>query len=199
MNKRVAMMRRILLGGAFFGVLMMNCVCTHRDTDMMKEDLCALKQHKIVLPLNQMECIIESHTNSVSEHSLLRLIVYSDSASCSSCAVDKLYMWTDFCQRTEVYKNELDYGFIFCPKSKDRIDVEFAISTLRHFNHSVYVDTLGLFERFNPYLSKNPRLHTFLLDENNNVLLVGNPLENEKIEEMFWQIVEERLGKRESK
>ena len=39
--------------------------------------------------------------------------------------------------------------------------------------------------------------HTFLLDENNNVLLVGNPLDNEKIEEMFWQIVEKKLGKRE--
>ncbi len=39
--------------------------------------------------------------------------------------------------------------------------------------------------------------HTFLLDENNNVLLVGNSLENEKIEEMFWQILEEKLGKRE--
>lgn len=39
--------------------------------------------------------------------------------------------------------------------------------------------------------------HTFLLDEDNNVLLVGNPLENKKIEEMFWQIVEEKLGKRE--
>lgn len=39
--------------------------------------------------------------------------------------------------------------------------------------------------------------HAFLLDENNNVLLVGNPLENEKIEELFWKIVEERFGKRE--
>ena len=39
--------------------------------------------------------------------------------------------------------------------------------------------------------------HTFLLNENNNVLLVGNPLENETIEEMFWQIVEGKLGKRE--
>ena len=40
-------------------------------------------------------------------------------------------------------------------------------------------------------------MHTFLLDENNNVLLVGNPLENEKIKKLFWQIVEEKLGKRE--
>lgn len=61
----------------------------------------------------------------------------------------------------------------------------------------VYVDTLGLFAKQNPYLSSNTIMHTFLLDEDNNVLLVGNPLENEKIEEMFWQIVEEKLGKRE--
>ena len=40
-------------------------------------------------------------------------------------------------------------------------------------------------------------LSWFLLDEDNNVLLVGNPIWNEKIKEMFWQIVEEKLGKRE--
>ena len=42
-------------------------------------------------------------------------------------------------------------------------------------------------------------MHTFLLDRDDNVLLVGNPIWNEKIEEMFWQIVEERLGKNEMK
>ena len=38
-------------------------------------------------------------------------------------------------------------------------------------------------------------LHTFLLDEDDNVILVGSPLHNRKIEEMFYKIVEERLGK----
>ncbi len=33
------------------------------------------------------------------------------------------------------------------------------------------------------------------LDEDDNVILVGNPLRNKKIEEMFYKIVEERLGK----
>ena len=37
-------------------------------------------------------------------------------------------------------------------------------------------------------------LHTFLLDENNEVFVVGNPLENEKIERMFWRTVKEKLG-----
>ncbi|MBS4809127.1 MAG: hypothetical protein KH071_14815 [Paraprevotella sp.] len=61
----------------------------------------------------------------------------------------------------------------------------------------VYLDSLGVLERANPQIPSNPDLHTFLLDEDNNVLLVGNPIWNEKIKEMFWQIVEEKLGKRE--
>ena len=59
------------------------------------------------------------------------------------------------------------------------------------------MDTLGVFIDDNKHIPHHPDMHTFLLDEDNNVLLVGNPLENEKIEEMFWQIVEEKLGKRE--
>jgi len=44
-------------------------------------------------------------------------------------------------------------------------------------------------------LPKDNLLHTFLLDENNNVILVGNPVRNKKIKEMFYKIVEEKLGK----
>lgn len=50
-------------------------------------------------------------------------------------------------------------------------------------------------EIMNPHLPKNKALHTFLLDENNNVILVGNPLHNKKIEKIFYKIVEEKLGK----
>ena len=52
-------------------------------------------------------------------------------------------------------------------------------------------DREGQFEKLNPHLPKNKVLHTFLLDENNNVILVGNPLHNKKIEKMFYKIVEE--------
>ena len=65
------------------------------------------------------------------------------------------------------------------------------------FDCPILLDTLGEFEKLNPHLPKNRALHTFLLDENNNVILVGNPLRNKKIEEMFYQIVEEKLGKPE--
>ena len=65
------------------------------------------------------------------------------------------------------------------------------------FNYPIILDTLGQFAKLNPHLPKNKALHTFLLDENNNVILVGNPLHNKKIKEMFYRIVEDRLEKPE--
>ena len=56
------------------------------------------------------------------------------------------------------------------------------------------MDTTGVCHRTTPQLPSNPMLHTFLLDENNEVLVVGNPLDNEKIDRMFWRTVKEKLG-----
>lgn len=58
----------------------------------------------------------------------------------------------------------------------------------------VYIDTLGIFQKNNPHLPKNPRLHTFLLDANNHVILVGNPLYNTKIKEMYDRVIHEKLS-----
>lgn len=38
-------------------------------------------------------------------------------------------------------------------------------------------------------------MHTFLLDKNNNVILVGNPLVNKEIEKLFYKRTQELLSK----
>jgi len=43
----------------------------------------------------------------------------------------------------------------------------------------------GSFERLNPHLPKDERFHTFLLDENNKVILVGYPVNNPKLKELY--------------
>ena len=83
--------------------------------------------------------------------------------------------------------------FIFSPSTEELANIRLSLSASR-FYHPIYVDTSGIFIRENPHLPHNPLFHTFLLDEDNRVVLVGNPLENEKIEELFWKIVKERLG-----
>ena len=126
----------------------------------------------------------------------MKLIVFTDSLSCNVCTLSRMYFWNDLLNEFRYYNEKLKVYFIFSPLSKEQPSVRLSLSTLR-FNQVVYLDTLGVFIDDNKHIPQHPATHTFLLDENNNVLLVGNPLENEKIEKLFWQIVEEKLGKRE--
>ena len=82
------------------------------------------------------------------------------------------------------------------PLEKDLEEFYFTMRTMAPLL-PVHVDTAGIFIRENPHIPREAVYHTFLLDKDNRVVLVGNPSRSEKIKEMFWQIVEEKLGKRE--
>lgn len=127
----------------------------------------------------------------------IKCIVYSDSVSCTPCAINKMYLWNSFLDYSKSYNGQLNFYFIFCPARKDFQEMKLALIKNSRFNYPIILDTLGQFAKLNPHLPKNKALHTFLLDENNNVILVGNPLHNKKIKEMFYRIVEDRLGKPE--
>lgn len=162
------------------------------DLSWKLEQMCSCP---ISIPWDEMDCV--GGRNEVEDRMrLLTLVVYSDSLSCSLCQLSKIHFWNDILNEVDKYGDRMAVRFIFNPKKEDRQSVEFAIRTT-NFNGTVYVDSTGVLMKQNTCIPVERMFHTFLLDENNNVLLVGNPLENEKIEEMFWQIVEEKLGKRE--
>jgi len=56
----------------------------------------------------------------------------------------------------------------------------------------IYVDTTKTFRRNNPQINDLSATHVFLINSNNNIVLVGNPLLNPKIEEMSLKIFEEK-------
>lgn len=47
----------------------------------------------------------------------------------------------------------------------------------------------------NPHIPSEQIFHVFLLDENNDVILVDNPKFNPKVEEMLLAILEKKLAK----
>lgn len=169
--------------------------CTHVAD--YKMEIAEMRSTPFILPLSEMNCIVDGVDSLfLVNPSGMKYVVYSDTSSCSYCDLGKVRKWENVLKSSEKYSDALDFYFIFSPTPEKYLDFKIQLKILEmHF--PIYVDTLGLFERSNPHLSSNPAMHTFLLDEDNNVLLVGNPLENKKIEKLFWQIVEEKLGKRE--
>ncbi len=102
--------------------------------------------------------------------------------------------WSSLVDYAKGFSGRLKFYFIFSPMKREVRSTELLIANT-NFDYPILMDTLDEFERLNPHLPKNRALHTFLLDENNRVILVGNPLRNKKIKEMFYKIVEEKLGK----
>ena len=55
---------------------------------------------------------------------------------------------------------------------------------------AVYKDTCGAFLRANPHLPKdNEMYHSFVVDEENNVLMVGSPFYSKRVESLFETIL----------
>lgn len=124
----------------------------------------------------------------------LKFVVYADSVDCISCGINKMHMWMPFIKFSKLYNGKIKFYFIFHPtdKSINNIKTSFKQTEL---DYPMLIDKNGDFEKLNPHLPKNKALHTFLLDENNKVILVGNPLYNKDIEKLFYKITQEKLGK----
>lgn len=175
-------------------ILLFMIISCHNEPRLSKK-LSVLQSRPITLPLNNDLMIYNVDSmpfNKVTEK--LKYIIYSDSLDCTSCMINNLSSWNSILEYCEKYNGKFIFQFIFSPHKKDLHQISMLI---KHsgFKYPIMIDTKKRFEKLNPHLPKDRLLHAFLLDENNNVILVGNPLRNKKIKEMFYKIMEEKLGK----
>ena len=120
---------------------------------------------------------------------LYKIIVFVDSTECYSCTLKDLNLWNDYVKDTIFYNKYINYYFIFSSKKND---ISYIYSTIekRGFPFPVLVDSANVFEKENPQIPHDPRFHVFLLDKENKIRLVGNPLKNKKISIMLKQMLD---------
>ena len=163
--------------------------------DNIKREYEQLKSNRIIMP-DYEYAMIKGRDTLVSDcfHEKLKLIVFTDSTSCNSCSIENIYDWSALIDHAEQYDNQLCFYFIFTPKKIDIEDVKFSL-THTDFDYPLILDTLGMFRNMNPHIPENKLFHTILLDENNQVIMIGSPLYNSKVRELFEDIVKENLDK----
>lgn len=57
------------------------------------------------------------------------------------------------------------------------------------FNYPICIDTLDIFNKVN-HLPSIPSFQTFLLDKDNKIVAIGNPVYNPKIKELYMNIIQ---------
>ena len=171
---------------SLFYIILASC-----DNSQIKRKVALLHNSHIELMLDSMvqpRSINEMISVKQSQHIY---ISYIDSMSCESCAFSHFADWELLAKDVNTFG--FNYIFIVMPPQKDRERVIRKMSCDLQNGKRVYIDTTGVFEKTNPQLPKEKILHTFLIDKNHNIILVGSPFEDERIKKMFKQIVNGQL------
>lgn len=158
-------------------------------------NICKLTNHDVIVPYDKL--LLYEGRYALYEYTMLEplnLVVYVDNSECSSCYLSNIQRWEPFLDSLRLNYDYVRTTILFTPSNE--VQNSF-FEKLRYtkFKYPLYIDTCNVFSRTNRHIPSNKMYHTFLIDENNKVILVGNPLTNKKINKMFWKILDENRNK----
>lgn len=150
---------------------------------------------KITVP--QELYIIQEAEDAASQHTLeqalVKMIIWYDTKDCASCMIKNIGVWNDIVK----YCNDSIIGFepiiIFSPNRQNLNEFELQLS-ITEYNYPIMVDYGNIFPEVNPQIPQNNLYHVFLLDKNNSVVLVGNPLHNYKLWSLYKQTINQLIA-----
>jgi hypothetical protein len=121
----------------------------------------------------------------------LKLIVYYDAIDCVPCQLKTIPYWQQIIYEAAKYEACLQFIFIFNTSNEQEIA---EIFEEHQFTMPVIYDPKQVFKR-NNHLLDNTNYHTFLLDDNNKIILVGSPIGNSKLWNLYKQTIEDQRKK----
>ncbi|MCD7901790.1 MAG: DUF1573 domain-containing protein [Bacteroides sp.] len=119
-----------------------------------------------------------------------KILIYTDSVGCTSCKL-QLYKWMAYMQEaSELMADKVSFHFYFHPKDESELNFQLKRD---NFRKMVFMDREGKLDKLNK-LPKEMNYQCFLLNEENKVLLIGNPVINPQI----WDLYKRTITKEET-
>ncbi len=110
----------------------------------------------------------------------ITILSYYDAEGCTPCKLKQLALWRGMMNE----QAQIRYLYVLNTQNIAQKELKWTLEGMR-IDYPVYLDTAGLFERSNPGLPATPVFHTFLLDRENRVVLVGSPIGNAKMWDLY--------------
>ena len=174
------MIKKIVILLCLIVIAFLSC---NRHTDRINKQLNELYSNTIVIPFSDMDTLIVDTTN-LSNSINYQFLVYIDSSECTPCFASHHQEWEFVLMESRKYEPNLTLTIIIDSKSvSEDIKEKFLRSD---FPKSIFIDKKGTFRKMNPVFPESSIMHVLLLDKNNKVKLVGDPLNNKKIEELLY-------------
>ena len=114
-----------------------------------------------------------------------KIIMYVDSVGCTSCKL-QLHKWKDFITEVHSLTNDaVPILFFFYPKDRREIPLLLKQDSI---NIPVCIDELNRLNQINHFPS-HQMYQCFLLDKENKVICIGNPIHNRKIRDIYLSTI----------
>lgn len=175
---------KILLLFVFVGLTLSSC----KNSKLKEmEDLVQTWDGKMIkFPLDPVFTILDEDTIDCDIQGGYKVLTYVDSTGCTSCKL-RLPEWKNFMSVVDSVTSR-SVHFLFFLNAKDRKEIRHTLRTER-FHHPVCIDVEDSLNKLNAF-PNDVSFQTFLLDENNKVIAIGNPVLNTKVRELYLKVIQ---------
>ena len=121
-----------------------------------------------------------------------KVLTYIDSVGCTSCKL-QLHRWKEWVHEVDsLTGGQVPFLFYFHPKDMKELRY---LTRRDGFSYPVCFDEKDELNRLNQF-SSDMTFQTFLLDRDNRVVAIGNPIHNPKVKDLYLDLI---TGKETSK
>lgn len=153
--------------------------------DNLKQQIIEMQGKRISLDFMNARSVINGRDSLFKNVSKPKLIVFVDSTSCTSCFLSQLINYYEINDSLKSHNREM---IVVLHPQKARIpEIELRLNN-ETYPFWCILDRNGEFVKQNLDISANPLLHTFLIDEYGQVVLVGDPVKNKKIKNLLLKM-----------
>lgn len=112
-----------------------------------------------------------------------KILLYVDSVGCTSCKL-QLHKWNKFLTEVDSFTSgSVAVLFFFHPKAQDKREITYLLKR-DGVTTPVCVDETDRLNSINRFPSRND-FQCFLLDKDNKVVYIGNPIHNTRVREIY--------------
>ena len=139
---------------------------------------------QILFPENMVFTRFASDTtNFVIPTSDYKVLVFVDSIGCTSCKL-QLSRWKEFIRYTDSISQK-NIPFLFFFQFDDQWEIH-SLLIRENFDKPICLDRSDSLNQLN-HFPKDIRFQVFLLDKNNKVVVIGNPVHNPNLKELYLE------------
>ena len=139
---------------------------------------------QILFPENMVFTRFASDTtNFVIPTSDYKVLVFVDSIGCTSCKL-QLSRWKEFIRYTDSISQK-NIPFLFFFQFDDQWEIH-SLLIRENFDKPICLDRSDCLNQLN-HFPKDIRFQVFLLDKNNKVVVIGNPVHNPNVKELYLE------------